>query len=169
MKKLALVAVLAAAPAYADDFEQHRALGVDAAVVVPVGDYGRAATVGAGALVRLEFPVATGGAVFGRSGVILHDVKSDYVDSLTLVPIYFGYKHPLGGGAYVAGEIGITLAWASADTQLGRMSDSDSETGAMFSAGLRRGRLDLRGALFLPDIDNATGFMASAGYDFAGF
>jgi hypothetical protein len=173
MKKLVVVGLIAfGGAAQADEvIEQPRNIvGVDAALVVPVGDYGEAANLGGGALVRLEFPVSTGGYVFGRTGIIFHTLKVGDSGTLTFVPLYVGYRHPLGtGGAYVAGEIGITLGYASVDTSLGRMSDSDSELGAMFSAGMRRGKLDLRGGLFLPDTDDAMGLMASAGFDFAGF
>ncbi|MBA3539060.1 MAG: hypothetical protein H0T79_05485 [Deltaproteobacteria bacterium] len=38
-----------------------------------------------------------------------------------------------------------------------------------FSVGIRRGALDLRAGLFLPDLDDTAGLIASAGYDFAAF
>lgn len=146
-----------------------RTLGVDAMAVVPVGDYGNAANVGIGALGRLEVPAGPG-FVTGRSGVIFHAMKAGVDASLTLVPIYAGYRYPLGaGGGYLAGELGVTLAFGRVDTQFGSMSASDSELGATLMAGLRKGALDLRAGLFSPDLDDAVGLLASAGYDFAAF
>jgi hypothetical protein len=174
MKSVLVVCLIAfASPAFAEEAplveQQRKTFGIDAAVVVPVGDYGEVATLGGGALVRLEVPVGTG-FVYGRAGVILHALDDRFEGSLTFVPIYAGYRHPLGdNGMYLAGELGITLGFATLDTPLGEMSDSDSELGVMLSAGMRRGKLDLRGGLFMPDADDAMGLMASAGYDFASF
>ena len=168
--KTAAILLLLSVPAFADESIDPPAkiVGVDAALVLPVGDYGKVANAGAGALVRLEVPVGTG-FVFGRAGVIAHAVNDNYDGSLTFVPIYAGYRHPIGASAYIAGELGITFGWATVDTGFGQMTDSDSELGVMLSAGMRRGKLDLRGGLFLPDADDAMGLMASAGYDFASF
>lgn len=146
-----------------------KTLGVDAMAVVPVGNYADAATVGIGALGRLEVPAGPG-FVTGRARVIFHAMKSNVDASLTLVPIYAGYRYPLGtGGGYVAGELGVTLAFGTVETQFGSMSASDSDIGATLMAGLRKGALDLRAGLFTPDLDDAVGLLASAGYDFAAF
>lgn len=146
-----------------------KTLGLDAMAVVPIGDYGNAANVGIGALGRLEVPAGPG-FVTGRAGVIFHAMNSRVDASLTFVPIYAGYRYPVGtGGGYLAGELGVTIAFGTVDTQFGSMSASDSELGATFMAGLRRGSLDLRAGLFTPDLDDAFGLLASAGYDFAAF
>jgi hypothetical protein len=143
-------------------------LGADGVGVLPVGDYGRVATLGIGVLGRLELPAGPG-FLTGRLGAIFHAV-SDADAELSLVPLYAGYRMPLGtGGGYVAGELGVTVVIGSADTALGRMSASDEKLGLTLGGGLRRGPLDLRGGLFAPDIDHAVGLMASAGYDFAAF
>ena len=90
--------------------------------------------------------------------------------TLTLVPLYAGYRIALGtGGGYVAAELGVTVAFGTVDTALGRMTDSDSRLGVTLGAGLRRGALDLRAGLFAPDIAHAVGLLASVGYDFAAF
>ncbi len=143
-----------------------KTLGVDAMAVMPVGDYGDAVTAGLGVLGRIEVPAGPG-FVTGRAGVIFHAMESNVDGSLTLIPLYGGYRYPFGNsGAYVAGELGLTIGYASVDTPLGQMSDSDSEVGL---AGLRRGALDLRAGLFAPDTDDLLAFVASAGYDFAAF
>jgi hypothetical protein len=143
-------------------------LGVDGVGVLPVGDYGRVATLGVGVLGRLELPAGPG-LVTGRLGAIFHAV-SDANAGLSLVPIYAGYRMPLGAaGGYLAGELGVTVIIGTVDTGFGRMSASDSKLGLTLGGGWRRGALDLRAGLFAPDIDHAVGLMASAGYDFAAF
>lgn len=170
-----LVLLATATPALADEAITTQAtvrpktIGVDAMAVMPVGDYGDAANVGIGVLGRLEVPAGPG-FVTGRAGVIFHSMDSNYDGSLTLIPIYGGYRYPFGtSGAYVAGELGLTIGYASVDTPFGQMSDSDSEIGLSLMAGLRRGALDLRAGLFAPDTDDLFAFVASAGYDFAAF
>jgi hypothetical protein len=166
--------VVTSAPALADEAlvvtaPPPKTFGVDAMAVVPVGDYAEAATVGIGALGRLEVPAGPG-FVTGRAGVIFHAMKTNADASLTLVPIYAGYRYPLGtGGGYIAGELGVTIGFGTVETQFGSMSASDSELGATFMAGFRKGALDLRAGLFAPDLDDAVGLLASAGYDFAAF
>jgi len=160
-------------PAYADEgIGTHstapaKTLGVDAMAVMPVGDYGDVANVGIGALGRIEIPVGSG-FVTGRAGIIFHTMKLD--GSLTMIPLYGGYRHPIGtGGAYIAGELGMTIGYLSTDTPFGQMSDSDTEVGFSLMGGLRRGALDFRAGLFSPDTDDLIGLVASAGYDFAAF
>lgn len=141
-------------------------LGADGVGVVPVGDYGRVATLGIGALGRIERAAGPGFAT-GRVGVIFHAVSGADAQ-LTLVPLYGGYRIPVGnGGGYVAAELGLTIAIGTVDTAFGRMSASDTKLGFTLGGGIRRGVLDLRAGLFAPDIGNAIGLMASAGYDFA--
>src|SRR5512143_3011056 len=83
-----------------------KTIGVDGAFVLPVGDYARAATVGVGALGRFEIPAGPG-FVSARAGVIFH-AGTQTNAALTLVPLYAGYRLPIGAsGAYVAGALGI--------------------------------------------------------------
>lgn len=170
-----LVLFATATPALADEAIATQAtvrpktLGIDAMAVMPVGDYGDAANAGLGVLGRVEVPAGPG-FVTGRAGVIFHSMDSNFDGSLILIPVYGGYRQPIGtSGAYVAGELGLTLAYASVDTPLGHMSDSDTEVGLSLMAGLRKGPLDLRAGLFAPDTDDLLAFVASAGYDFAAF
>lgn len=174
---ISFASLLFAAPAFADEAlviqspPRHTTLGADAIAVLPVGDYGRVATFGVGALGRIELPVGQGFAT-GRAGVVFHqsDALAGEDASLLLVPVYAGYRYPLTpNGVYAAVELGITLAYVTVDTPFGRMSDSDSEIGLTLSAGIRRGALDLRAGLFAPDLDDAVGIMGSAGLDFAAF
>lgn len=147
-------------------------IGVDGVAVLPIGDYSHAANAGVGALGRVEVPTGFG-YITGRAGVIAHVGTAEDV-SLTLVPIYAGYRVPVGtGGGYVAGELGVTLAFGSVATEIQGMTRtataSDSELGLTLAVGLRRGSIDVRAGLFAPDVGNAVGVMASAGVDFASF
>lgn len=164
---LTLSAMSAAADPLAVTATPESTIGVDGAVLVPVGDYANVATLGFGALGRLEVPAGPG-YVTGRAGVIAHANRVD--DSLTLVPIYGGYRVPLGtSGAYLAGELGLTIIFATVDTGLGRMSASDTKLGLTVGGGLKRGPLDLRAGLFAPDVDHAVALFGTVGYDFAAF
>jgi hypothetical protein len=137
-------------------------LGADGVVVLPIGDYANAASLAVGALGRLEVPAGPGFATV-RGGAIFHALKTD--GSLVFVPIYGGFRLPIGdGGLYAAGELGVTLAFASA----GGASASDQRLGLTATIGLRRGPIDLRAGLFLPDVDHTAGLVGSLGYDFAG-
>jgi hypothetical protein len=144
-------------------------IGVDGIGVLPIGDYAHAATLGVGALGRVEIPAGPGFAT-GRVGVIVHAGTPDNLQ-LTLVPIYAGFRVPFGtAGGYIAGELGVTVAFGSVAAVNGTMvTASDSKLGLTFGGGVRRGALDFRAGLFAPDIGNAIGLMASAGYDFASF
>ncbi len=146
-----------------------KTLGVDAMAVLPVGDYAHAATLGLGILGRFEAPAGPG-FITGRAGVIFHAMNTDRAASLTFVPIYAGYRLPVGGGGmYLAGELGLTLAFGTVETPFGSMSASDSELGFTLMAGYRKGALDFRAGLFSPDANDVVGLVASAGYDFAAF
>src|SRR5262249_52770283 len=91
----------------------HNTVGVDGALVLPPANYHAVATVGVGALGRLELPAGLGYATV-HAGVIFHAANGNTEAALTLVPIYGGYRLPIGAsGAYLAGEIGITLAYAT--------------------------------------------------------
>jgi hypothetical protein len=146
-----------------------KTLGVDAMAVLPVGDYADAVNVGIGVLGRFEAPAGPG-FITGRAGVIFHSMNTNADASLTFVPLYAGYRYPIStGGMYLAGEIGLTLAFGSVETQFGEMSASDSEVGFTLMAGWRKKAIDFRAGLFVPDADDAIGLVASAGYDFAAF
>lgn len=165
---LAIIVTGATASTAAAQPVARNTFGVDAALVLPLDDYGRVATIGGGVLGRFEFPAGSG-FVTARAGVLLHAVKDD-VASFTLIPIYAGYRLPIGpSGLYVAGELGLTLGYASVDTQVGSASDSDTELGLTLGAGVKRGALDFRAALFLPDADDLIGLLGTVGYDFAAF
>jgi hypothetical protein len=152
-----------------------RTFGVDGAVVLPLGDYGEIATLAVGALGRAEFPIQPKLAITARAGVLYHLTKDEFDGTLLFIPIYGGARYSLGAvpgqGVYLAGEVGITIGYASVDTGFGTASDTETELGATLGAGFRTGALDVRGALFIPDLGEADdpGIMGSVGYDFAAF
>lgn len=143
-------------------------IGIDGMVVIPVGDYADVASLAIGALGRVEIPAGPG-FVTGRIGALFHMTELDDT-TLLFFPIYGGFRYPLGSGsAYLAGELGITVGYARVSTPLGDGSDTDTELGMTLGGGLRKGQLDLRAGLFLPDLDDAVGVFGSVGYDFATF
>src|SRR5262249_25027162 len=150
MKALALALALAApAVARADDGVPHKIFGVDGIAVVPVGDYANAARFAGGGLARIEFPVGPA-YITGRSGVIANAMADAGMASLTFVPIYAGVRYPIGGGGYLAGELGITFMFGSVQTGFGSANASDSKLGLTLAAGWRGGAIDIRGGLFAP-------------------
>jgi hypothetical protein len=167
---LALACTFATSAAQAQPAAESRAgiIGVDAMIVLPVGDYGDGTELALGPIGRAEFPAGPG-YITGRFGVLYHLTEVDDT-TLLFLPLYGGFRYPIGGGqAYVAGEIGITIGYLRADTPLGSGSDTDTELGMSLSAGLRKGQLDLRGGLFLPDLDDLVAIFGSVGFDFASF
>jgi hypothetical protein len=165
---LAVTATSAAADELVATAPPAKLVGVDGAFVLPVGDYANVATVGVGALGRLEL-AAGPGFITARTGVIFH-AGTQTNAAITLVPLYAGYRQPLGtSGAYLAGELGITEIFATVNTGFGRMSASDAKLGLTLGGGYKHGALDIRAGLFAPDVNNALGLMATVGYDFAQF
>ena len=172
---LAVVAVPAAALAQGEAGTlPPRTIGVDGAVVLPLGDYGEVATLAVGALARVEVPVANKLAVTGRVGALYHITDDDFDGTFIIFPVYGGVKYNVGAGPdglYVAGELGLSIGYVSVDTGFGTASDTETELGLTLGAGFRKGALDVRGALFIPDLGEADdpGIMGSVGYDFATF
>lgn len=141
-----------------------RTLGLDAFVGLPTGDYGQYADLAFGALVRAEVPLGTF-TFTGRSGAVFHALDSSEA-SLLYVPIYAGVRYPLTpGGLFFAGELGLTVAYASVDTGLGEASDTDTELGGSLGLGLRSGSLTFTGGLFIPDLGDALAIGGSVGFD----
>lgn len=159
---------LAAAAARADAPPPARALGADAIVALPVGDYADVASVAAGAMVRAAIPAGPAVATV-RAGALLHAMKIDGA-SLVYVPIWAGARLPIGGaGLFVAAELGVTIAHASVDTEFGDGADTKTELGASLGVGLRRGGLTIVGGLLAPDLGDTAALGASVGLDFATF
>jgi hypothetical protein len=159
--------VVHAQPAAVSTAPPVRVIGVDAMVGLPTGDYGRLASLVFGGLARVEIPMGMV-SVTVRGGALFHAMKSDSNASLIFFPIFGGVRYSLGAsGAYLAGELGASIAYASADTGLGSASDTTTKLGLSLGGGLRTGTLNLGGSLYFPDADNALAIMGSVGFDFA--
>ena len=162
------LAAVTASDARADAPPPARALGVDAVVALPIGDYADVASVAAGAMGRAAFPAGPAVATV-RAGALLHAMKADGA-SLIYVPIWAGVRLPLGAsGLFVAAELGVTIAHAAVDTGVGDGADTQTELGASLGVGLRRGGLTVVGGLLAPDLGDTAALGASAGFDFATF
>lgn len=145
-----------------------RTFGLDGIVGLPTGDYGQFADLAFGALARVEVPL--GALTFtGRSGAVFHSLDSSEA-SLVYVPIFAGVRYPLTGtGLFLAGELGLTVAYASVDTGFGDATDTDTELGGSFGLGVRSGSLTFVGGLFLPDLGDALAIGGSVGFDLTTF
>lgn len=148
---------------------KQKLLGLDAAFVLPLSDYGDSADFAVGPLLRFEMGVAPNIAVTARAGVLFH-VGTPEGFGLTMIPIYVGGKYNIGtSGLFAAAEVGATVIRASVD--IGGISASETETKFGFTAGLgyQKSKIQVRANLFVPDvgeIGDALGVMASVGYDF---
>lgn len=146
-----------------------RTFGVDAVVALPTGDYGDFASLAFGGLARVELPVGVF-TVTGRGGAIFHIQENDAAVDLTYVPLFAGIRYPVGaGGLYLAGELGLSIAYASVDTGFGSDSDTQTELGGSLGVGMRLGKLSVQGGLFMPDLDDAVAIGGSVGFDLAAF
>ena len=180
---LAVIAVLAAAgprAARADDdettpstdggYDHTRIIGVDGAVVVPVGTWGDGAGIGVGAIGRLSIPLGRKLAITARLGLIYHlgkDVMGTDLQT-TEVPVLGGVRYAFTPRIYGAGELGLVYLRSSASSGGSSMTGSDTKLGMALSAGYHSGKLDVRAGLHFPDageVGDAMGLFASVGWD----
>ena len=166
----ALLVFLAAAPSARAEVIS---LSVDGAVNVPTGDWADAHGIGIGALLNGEMGLIPLLTVTGRIGYI-HGLSKDHGDGssqMSHIPVLAGIKYTLVPSLYVAGEAGFVRNTVEVehDSALGGGSadDTDTELGLTLGGGWRMGSLDLRGALFFPDIDHmddVMGLLFTVGY-----
>jgi hypothetical protein len=152
-------------------------LAADGAVAVPVGSLSDGVGIGIGALLRYEYLLQPQLTLTGRAGLIYHIPKTvNGADStFWTIPILAGAKYALNEQFYVAAELGLFSNHSSATvvTPFGTFSGSASETdfGLTAGAGYRTGDLDIRLALNILDLSNASDSMtigANVGYSFWG-
>lgn len=160
-----------------------KTIGIDGGVAVPTGDWGDAVGFGIGALARFEMPLKDKLVFTARAGYIQHmakeaggDVGGDASSTTSQIPLFGGIRYAFKQGAtsaiYGAAELGFVNYRVSTDVGGMSMSGSDTNLGMTLGAGYRTGKLDLRGGLYFPDVDNAgdaMGVMATAGYDISSF
>lgn len=141
-----------------------KVIGVDAAFVLPLGDYADAADAAFGALGRFEFGINPALAITARAGLLYNLAKADGL-TILMIPVFAGVKYNIGtSGLFGFGEIGINHTRVSAD------GGSTSETKLSFQAGAGygMGKLQFRGGFWYTASDPALmGIMASAGFNFA--
>lgn len=159
----ALAFVLVSSTAFAD-----KTIGIDGGVALPTGDWGDAVGFGIGALARFEMPLQAKLVFTARAGYIQHMEKEDGAPSVGEIPLFGGVRYLFTPNVYGAAELGFVNYRVSLDVMGQSMSDSDTNLGMSLGAGYRTGKLDIRGGLYFPDVDNAgdaTGVMATIGYD----
>lgn len=153
-------------------------LGVDGAVVLPVGDWSDGAGVGFGPLIRVDIPFRDRITFTARGGYIHHlskELEGQFggVDvSSAEIPILGGVKRTFGatGEWYAGAEMGLVIIRVSQELMGESESDSNTELGLTLGGGWKSGKLDIKANLFFPDIGeigDITGLMVSAGYDFS--
>lgn len=150
MKKMrfavGILLVLCSGPALA----QHVRLGVDGALMIPVGNFSDLYGVGLGGLLRLEIEPLPGFAITGRSGYIQHFSKTlsgRLVTDAKLgeLPILAGAKFYTDSGLYGTLEFGGTWLNPSVTGTVTGINYTSSAfyVSAAAGAGLAFGPLDL--------------------------
>ena len=169
------------APVEAPGASSGNTIGVDAAFVLPTGDYADGVDAAFGVFGRVEFQVNPQLAVTGRLGGLLHAVSGEASDadvSITMLLLYGGIRYNLStsrDGVFLLGEAGLN------NIRISVQGESVDETSLTFNAGggFQSGKLQFRGSLFFTasafedlsngDGTNLIGLMATVGYDFASF
>jgi hypothetical protein len=150
-------------------------VGIDGALVLPVGDWSEAASMGFGGLVKIEFDLTYSLALTGRLGYVYHLENSDWNTSTNELPILVGAKFYFLSDdlrPYGAAELGLVNVGATVDTLIGEVSTSEVKIGLTIGGGVEISGLDLRAQLFAPsigDFGDFTGLMATVGYAFTVF
>jgi hypothetical protein len=176
-KQIVLASLLISGVANADST---KTIGIDGGVAVPTGDWSDAVGFGIGALARFEMPIKDKITFTARAGYIQHLEKEGGGDmfggesksSAAEIPFFGGlryaFKQEATTAIYGAAELGFVMYRVSVDIGGMESSDSDTNLGMSLGAGYRTGKLDLRGALWFPDVGeagDAMAVMATVGYD----
>jgi hypothetical protein len=145
---------------------QQMLLGVDAQLLIPVGNFGDAAGIGIGALLRYEYVLMPKLNLTGRAGYNYHFEKNHI--KWSSIPILVGVKYAITDAIYGAGELGLFNNRASIS---GFGSASENDVGLTLGAGYRLGALDVRVNLQFQDLGHtgdSFAITAGAGYNFWG-
>lgn len=143
------------------DMKKRGAVGGDAAFVLPVGNLFDAASVGVGALGKLEYTLPPPVTVTARVGFVYHFSKDLAGTSvgISTIPIWVGGKvHPLGTkeGPYGALELGPTVILARG----GGAADSTTRFSMTLGGGYQVGPVDIRAGLWVYDVGHFGDSMA---------
>ena len=163
-RTLVLASLLFAVPALAET----KTIGIDGGIAMPTGDWGESVGFGFGALARFEMPVHPKIVFAARAGSIRHLEKDDSGITVSEVPLFAGARYLFNPTIYGVAELGFVNYRYAVDVEGDSMSESDTNLGMTLGAGYRSGKLDVRGGLFFPDVDNAgdaMAVMATVGYD----
>lgn len=130
---------LTATKMFAQDKGLSVGLGVEGAL--PIGSFGNAYNVGAGATLRLAYALDETSAITATTGAMAFIPKSFTGVSTKAalnIPIKAGYRHMLGGSFYGLGEAGFTISRVYAPTPSGSTAtvSSVSSTSFTYSVGV---------------------------------
>jgi hypothetical protein len=159
-------------------------VGVDGALVLPMGDWADVAGLGFGALGRFEYALDPQLSATGRVGYLVHLEKNDTYKTSEL-PLLAGLRYGLSegpDGLYLAGEAGLVnftfrrpvapAVFGTSVSEGEKKSDSELKFGLTAGAGYRSGNIDGRAGVFVVsvgDFEETLGIMATVGYNFANF
>ncbi len=154
-------------------------LGVDAAFMLPLGDWADRSGLGFGGLIRGEYNVLPNLNVTGRVGYIYSLKKEESAEGVTtklnvnVLPIWVGAKYFLTDMFYGGAEVGLNHLMSKGEMSGGGMdlsgSTSDDKLGVNVGAGALISGIDLRAQLSFLSIGDTTDAMAlivTAGYNF---
>lgn len=180
---LILTAIAAVATWTPDASAEGMLVGVDGAVVVPLGDWAEISGLGLGALGRFEYALDPQLSATARAGYISHFEKDDKYKTAEL-PVLAGVRYAFDSasdGLYVAGEAGLVHLTVRLPVAGGvfpgatgpeKRSDSELKLGATASAGYRSGDIDARAGVFIASLSDAGetyAILATIGYNFVSF
>ncbi len=161
----------APAPAAAATGGAANLLGVDVAIGVPLGNFGDAAGIGFGPLVRFEHNLIPKLNLTGRVGFIYHLGKDVGTATITYteIPVLVGAKYDVTDAIYGAAEIGVIRTGASVKIGGTTGSSSDTNLGLTLGGGYKLNAIDIRAGLHILDLGHAGDSMelvVGAGYNF---
>lgn len=143
----------------------HRAsaVGVDGALVLPLGGYTSRAQAAFGVFARLQRSLTVNAAVGVRAGFV-YELPNDANQPWFDVPIYFFGHYLIGSaGIFATADLGVTIAHTSG------YGSSSTTAGLGFAGGpgYRAGRFSVRLEGWIPDLSapGTAGMMANVGYD----
>jgi len=150
-------------------------VGIDLALVLPLGTYADGNDVGAGGLLRFAYVATPALDVTLRAGYLCHKTDSD---GLSMIPVLLGAAYKFGGGPFAYGELGVNLIRVRY-TAMG-FSATDGETYLSVGAGggYEVGKVKTRLGFWMPgrpenagtsDTSTFFGVLASVGVDFSAF
>lgn len=165
----------------ATDNQPRSAVGVDVALLAPVGSLHDWTGVMLGGLAKYGYGVTPAVAITGRIGYLYGVGTSTRVGGVLLdrgmsdLPIWLGGRYYTSGkceGFHIGGELGLNVLFARSKRGNKSVSDTRAKVGFNLLPGYRIGDFDIQAQLSLLDIGHpgdAVAVGATVGYDFARF